>query len=137
MDYNVKPMIHRFRQNDMNIVMDVNSGIVHVVDDVTYRVLEFYKGEGREEALSALEKRYGAEELNEVMDDLDELIRAQSLYAPMDKIMKWRSKINRLSRRCVSISPTTAISLQVLLCRTGRIWTVAYAHELRCGAPGC
>ena len=45
MDYNVKPMIHRFRQNDMNIVMDVNSGIVHVVDDVTYRVLEFYKGE--------------------------------------------------------------------------------------------
>ncbi len=55
MDYNVKPMIHRFRQNDMNIVMDVNSGIVHVVDDVTYRVLEFYKGEGREEALSALE----------------------------------------------------------------------------------
>ena len=112
MDYNVKPMIHRFRQNDMNIVMDVNSGIVHVVDDVTYRVLEFYKGEGREEALSALEKEYGAEELNEVMDDLDELIRAQSLYAPMDKnlIMKWRSKINRLSRRCVSISPTTAIS---------------------------
>ena len=85
MDYNVKPMIHRFRQNDMNIVMDVNSGIVHVVDDVTYRVLEFYKGEGREEALSALEKEYGAEELNEVMDDLDELIRAQSLYAPMDK----------------------------------------------------
>ena len=81
MDYNVKPMIHRFRQNDMNIVMDVNSGIVHVVDDVTYRVLEFYKGEGREETLSALEKEYGAEELNEVMDDLDELIRAQSLYA--------------------------------------------------------
>lgn len=56
MDYNVKPMIHRFRQNDMNIVMDVNSGIVHVVDDVTYRVLEFYKGAGREETLSALEK---------------------------------------------------------------------------------
>ena len=35
MDYNVKPMIHRFQQNGMNIVMDVNSGIVHVVDDVT------------------------------------------------------------------------------------------------------
>ena len=42
MDYNVKPMIHRFRQNNMNIVMDVNSGIVHVVDDVTYKVLEYY-----------------------------------------------------------------------------------------------
>lgn len=45
----------------MNIVMDVNSGIVHVVDDVTYRVLEFYKGEGREETLSALEKNTAPE----------------------------------------------------------------------------
>ena len=43
MDYNVKPMIHRFQQNGMNIVMDVNSGIVHVVDDVTYKVLAYYQ----------------------------------------------------------------------------------------------
>lgn len=110
MDYNVKPMIHRFRQNDMNIVMDVNSGIVHVVDDVTYRVLEFYKGEGREETLSALEKEYGAEELNEVMDDWMNSSGLSLFMRLWTRIMKWRSKINRLSRRCVSISPTTAIS---------------------------
>lgn len=47
MDYNVKPMIHRFQQNGMNIVMDVNSGIVHVVDDVTYKVLAYYNGTNR------------------------------------------------------------------------------------------
>lgn len=110
MDYNVKPMIHRFRQNDMNIVMDVNSGIVHVVDDVTYRVLEFYKGEGREETLSALEKEYGAEELNEVMDDLDELIRAQSLYAPMDKNYEMAIEDKPIVKALCINTPTTAIS---------------------------
>ena len=56
MDYNVKPMIHRFRQNDMNIVMDVNSGIVHVVDDVTYRVLEFYKERAEKKLYPLLKK---------------------------------------------------------------------------------
>lgn len=56
MDYNVKPMIHRFRQNDMNIVMDVNSGIVHVVDDVTYRVLEFIKERAEKKLCPLLKK---------------------------------------------------------------------------------
>ena len=68
-------MLHRFRQNGMNIVMDVNSGIVHVVDDVTYKVLEFYNGKNRDMVLANLSSSYDEKELNEVMDDLDELIR--------------------------------------------------------------
>ena len=62
MDYNVKPMIHRFRQNGMNIVMDVNSGIVHVVDDVTYKVLEFYNGKNRDMVLANLSSSYDVKE---------------------------------------------------------------------------
>ena len=85
MDYNVKPMIHRFQQNGMNIVMDVNSGIVHVVDDVTYKVLAYYNGTNRGMVLANLAKEA---ELNEVMDDLDELIAKEVLFAPMDKNYK-------------------------------------------------
>ena len=84
MDYNVKPMIHRFRQNNMNIVMDVNSGIVHVVDDVTYKVLEYYNGTNRQMVLANMGSEYEESELNEVMDDLDELIKKEVLFAPMD-----------------------------------------------------
>ncbi len=84
MDYHVKPMIHRFRQNGMNIVMDVNSGIVHVVDDVTYDVLAYYNGKNRDMVLANLGKDYEEKELNEVMDDLDELIKNETLFAPMD-----------------------------------------------------
>ena len=88
MDYNVKPMIHRFQQNGMNIVMDVNSGIVHVVDDVTYKVLAYYNGTNRGMVLANLDKDYEEAELNEVMDDLDELIAKEVLFAPMDKNYK-------------------------------------------------
>ena len=88
MDYNVKPMIHRFQQNGMNIVMDVNSGIVHVVDDVTYKVLAYYNGTNRGMVLANLAEDYEEAELNEVMDDLDELIAKEVLFAPMDKNYK-------------------------------------------------
>ena len=32
-------MIHQYKNNGFNIVLDVNSGSVHVVDDVVYDVI--------------------------------------------------------------------------------------------------
>lgn len=84
MDNRVMPMIHKFKQNGMDIVLDVNSGIVHVVDDMTYDVLDWYRGDNREEVLAHLADRYDASELGEVMDDLDGLIAKGMLYAGMD-----------------------------------------------------
>ena len=34
-------MIHKFKSKDINIVLDVNSGGVHVVDDITYGLLDY------------------------------------------------------------------------------------------------
>ena len=36
-------MIHKFSMNGYNIVLDVNGGAVHILDDVAYRVLDFIK----------------------------------------------------------------------------------------------
>ena len=105
MDYNVKPMIHRFQQNGMNIVMDVNSGIVHVVDDVTYKVLAYYNGTNRGMVLANLAKDYEEAELNEVMDDLDELIAKEVLFAPMDKNYKMAIEDRPIIKAlCISIA---------------------------------
>ena len=83
-DLRVLPMIHKFKQNGMDIVMDVNSGIVHVVDDMTYDVLDFYKGGNRDEVIEKLGGTYDPAELNEIMDDLDDLIKKGLLFAEMD-----------------------------------------------------
>lgn len=35
-------MVHQYKNNGYNIVLDVNSGMVHVVDDLTYDIIEKY-----------------------------------------------------------------------------------------------
>ena len=48
-------MIHQFRNNGYNIVLDVNSGSVHVVDDVVYDAVALMeKNMPEDEILSSL-----------------------------------------------------------------------------------
>ena len=49
-------MIHCYKNNGYNIVLDVNSGSVHVVDDVTYDVISMYENNTEEEIDYTLEK---------------------------------------------------------------------------------
>lgn len=42
-------MIHQYKNNGYNIVMDVCSGAIHVVDDVTYDVIALYEEKNLEE----------------------------------------------------------------------------------------
>ena len=43
-------MIHRYKNNGYNIVLDVNSGSVHVVDELVYDVIGLLD-EGQEEVV--------------------------------------------------------------------------------------
>ncbi len=36
-------MVHQYKNNGYNIVLDVNSGMIHVVDDLIYDIIELYK----------------------------------------------------------------------------------------------
>lgn len=47
-------MIHQYKNNGYNIVLDVNSGSVHVVDDVAYDVISMYEEKGKEEITPSL-----------------------------------------------------------------------------------
>ena len=80
-------MIHRYKNNGYNIVLDVNSGSVHVVDDVTYEVMPLY-----EEALETKEeniKEYVKKKLtstfeenivDEAIEEIDELVKEEVLF---------------------------------------------------------
>lgn len=72
-------MIHKFRQGDLAIVMDVNGGAIHVVDDLIFDVLDLYPIKPREEVLSKLGEKYSETELTEAMNELDELMLAGQL----------------------------------------------------------
>lgn len=51
--------------------MDVNSGSVHIVDDVVYDVLPYLeKKESKEEILKALANSYAPAEIEEALEDV-------------------------------------------------------------------
>ena len=76
-------MIHRYIFRDTPIVLDVNSGAVHVVDPVIYDALEYCNGRSVNEAeiTSALADRYEPAEISDAISDIKELIAADMLFS--------------------------------------------------------
>ena len=83
-------MIHQYKNNGYNIVLDVNSGSVHVVDDCVYEIVPVLEpilkaglsGETAiEAACMACEKLpYSSNEIREVCEELIALHEAGQLY---------------------------------------------------------
>mgnify|MGYP006387715481 CR=1 FL=1 len=82
-------MIHLYKNNGYNIVMDVNSGSVHVVDDIVYDMVPLlesvYESVSEEnfveEALKAsADLSYAEEDKKEVSEAIYELAKAGQLY---------------------------------------------------------
>ncbi len=51
-------MVHQYKNNGYNIVLDVNSGMVHIVDDLAYDVIEMFESHDRKNILSAMREKY-------------------------------------------------------------------------------
>ena len=79
-------MIHKYMFRDEYIVLDVNSGAVHVVDPVIYDILDFCENDelNREKAVSALTGKYSAEDISDALSDIDELIEQGMLFSKDD-----------------------------------------------------
>ena len=63
-------MIHKYQLNGYNIVLDVNSGAVHVVDELFYHLLDFVSEDNLPEAcpqkaIESLAADYPVEDIQE------------------------------------------------------------------------
>lgn len=74
--------IHLFAQNGLYILLDVNSGAVHTIDEMVYDIMRSFDGANDEQVLSALADRYDQAELEEALSELHGLIDQQLLFAP-------------------------------------------------------
>ena len=73
-------VVHQYKNNGYNIVLDVNSGAIHVVDDVTYDVIPMFEAHSREEIVTALQDKYKKEEIEEAAEEIKELKENQELF---------------------------------------------------------
>ncbi|MBM6685097.1 thioether cross-link-forming SCIFF peptide maturase [Faecalicatena contorta] len=103
-------MIHQYRNNGYNIVLDVNSGAVHVVDELCYDAIA-HLAAGEEPDLAALEKpetleglqealgdRYEAGQIREAWEDIKELTQegrlfTRDVFEPMIDQVKQRKTV--------------------------------------------
>lgn len=69
-------MIHQYKLGGYNIVLDICSGSIHVVDEVTYDLIGMFETTSREEAVKKLEDKYQGSEMGskENIDECYDLI---------------------------------------------------------------
>lgn len=109
-------MIHQYKNNGYNIVLDVNSGSVHVVDDVVYDEIPLVEealeaGKAKEEIqdgiISDLEDRYAKGDIREALEQIWELKEAGMLYAPdiyEDYIIDFKKRETVVKALCLHIA---------------------------------
>lgn len=79
-------MVHQYKLNGYNIVLDTCSGAVHVVDEVAYDMIAAFKEKTEEEIVAEMLEKYGTrpdvteEELHLCMEDIRSLVKMGKLY---------------------------------------------------------
>ncbi len=77
-------MIHKFQQEDMFIVLDVNSGAIHIIDELIYNILDYYPKNSKEYTLLEIKKifasEYNDDDILDAIDEIDELIEQEQLF---------------------------------------------------------
>ena len=81
-------MIHQYKQGGYNIVLDVCSGAVHVVDEVAYDIIALFENTSKDDILKAMAEKYtGREDISEAdivecYAQVEELKASGKLFAP-------------------------------------------------------
>ena len=87
-------MIHKFSMDGYNIVLDVNGGGVHVLDDIAYDLVDLYEEKSKEEIVECLNKDYTKEQIEEAYDEITSL-KEEGLLFTEDTYENHPSFVNR------------------------------------------
>ena len=145
-------MIHQYKNNGFNIVMDVNSGSVHVVDPVVYDAIEILaelagdmadaRPLSESEKAAVREKLSGAyecPEIDEALEDIQLLIDREELFTAdlyKDYVLDFKKRKTVVKALCLHIAHDCNLALPLLLCGGGRVPRTQGSDELRGGKEG-
>ena len=120
-------MIHQYKLNGYNIVLDICSGGVHVVDDVTYDLIGGFESTGREALVDRLASSYpdiGREEIDGIYDDVCALKENGQLFTEdtyEDKAGELKAKTNGVVKAlCLHIAHTCNLNCEYCFASQGK-----------------
>ena len=91
-------MVHQYKNNGYNILLDVNSSAVHVVDDIVYDIVPLFEEKELNEICDILKDTYAKEEIKEAYEEIKELKDAgmlftEDIYEPYIKDIKLKDTV--------------------------------------------
>ncbi|MBM6828570.1 thioether cross-link-forming SCIFF peptide maturase [Anaerotignum lactatifermentans] len=122
-------MIHQYKLNGYNIVLDVFSGSVHVVDDIAYDMIGMYEEHQPEEIKAAILEKYGhlpevnEEELQEILDGIEELKKNGKLFAEdlyEDIALHFKENSHVVKALCLHVAHTCNLTCDYCFASQGK-----------------
>lgn len=118
-------MIHKFKFDDKNIVIDVNSGAVHEFDDIAYECVSYVESLNNEEIITKFEDKFSVTEIEEVLEEINYLKKEGLLYSEDN----YRSQLNLEDKKpivkamCLHISHDCNLRCKYCFASTGDFGT--------------
>ena len=121
-------MIHQFKFQNLNIVLDVCSGSIHAVDDVAYDIIASYESEEKDALVSRVYDKYKSDvtkdEVYECYDQITELkergkLFSKDTFSPMAGELKARTS-GVLKALCLHIAHSCNLNCSYCFASQGR-----------------
>ncbi|MBE6628600.1 MAG: thioether cross-link-forming SCIFF peptide maturase [Ruminococcaceae bacterium] len=122
-------MVHQYKLNGYNIVLDTCSGSVHTVDEVAYDIIAMYKESTPEEIVKVIMERYGnlpdvnEDEILACIEDIKALEAAGKLFSE-DKYeslaYNFKNNSNVIKALCLHVAHTCNLNCSYCFASQGK-----------------
>lgn len=122
-------MVHLYKFDDMNIVLDVFSGAIHLVDEVAFEIISMYEEKSKDEIKEYILDKYKddetvtSEDLDECFENIEGLISEGKLFAPdkYEKIAKnFKMKNFTIKALCLHVAHVCNLSCAYCFASQGK-----------------
>ncbi len=121
-------MIHQYKMNGYNIVIDVFSGAIHVVDEVAYDIIGLYETTPAEQIVAQMVEKYKeqkltADEVSACLRDVEALVASGQLFAKDiygDKAGVLKNRSNVIKALCLHVAHTCNLNCNYCFAAQGK-----------------
>ena len=115
-------VVHQYINNGYHIVLDVNSGAVHVVDELAYQLIELFEEKSEEELVEQFRHAYPEEEIREALSDIRERKEAGVLFTKdtyKNQVIDFKKRSTVVKALCLHIAHDCNLACQYCFAEEG------------------
>ncbi len=118
-------MIHQYKLNNKNIVLDTCSGSIHIVDDIAYDIIKMYPDYTKEQIAQKIKAAYNIDEseIYDCFDDIEQLKSESKLFTPdtyEELIPFLDNKTREIKALCLHVAHTCNLNCSYCFASQGK-----------------